>query len=129
MSPTPTDRLFEDVPIDSTGVLQDSNGDEIVLKSKGTRDIALHLEGQDANGDESADAEATYQVDVGTLRTDGSIRWFSPSGYEYAGTTAISDGWVLPEERIRLRVTEAAAPDATADVYISQVQQCHFTNF
>jgi len=121
MSPTPTDRLFEDVPIDSTGVLQDSNGDEIVLKSKGTRDIALHLEGQDANGDESADAEATYQVDVGTLRTDGSIRWFSPSGYEYAGTTAISDGWVLPEERIRLRVTEAAAPDATADVYISQV--------
>lgn len=112
MAPTPRDLLYEGVAIDATGVLTDSDGEPIELRISGGREIALHIEGDEA---------ASYAVEAGVRLEDGSVRWFdTDQTYDAAGT--VNDRWTHPEQLVRVIVTAAAeTADSTADVYLSMV--------
>lgn len=115
------DLFYEDVAIDSTGVLQDGDGNDIQIKTKGDREVALHLEAEDSAGSQTADAEATYQIEVGVHRDDGSVRWYTPGDLEFTSTNELHEDWIQRAELLRVRVTTAATADATADIYLAVV--------
>lgn len=111
MPATPRDELYEGVAIDAAGTMTDADGNDIQFTATGRRDAAVHIDASEA---------ASFGVDVGVRRDDGSVRWFEDAR-TYGSTATVSDQWTHAEQLLRLTVTTAGGAGATADVYVSLV--------
>lgn len=107
------DKLYEGVAIDSTGTPIDSSGDPLEFTTNRVQDAGLYIDASEA---------ASFAVEMGAQRDDGTTRWFG-AAREYSSTDSVSDQWTQTEQRLRVTVTTAASGGATADVYLSLVEE------
>ena len=107
MAQKPT-KSFVTLPIDSTGELAHFKVTSPLDDVAPT--VGLNLDGTDT---------ASYAVDVGAKRDDGTFKWFSNEA-TYSSTTGFTDGWVQAEPYFRIRVTSAGASGSEATIYVGK---------